>query len=95
MYSMSRDDLMRLYAKLNAQDHLITVCLAALKSLVPDPEFFDALKMSAMALADRQQLNPDEPNPEFGKDTQVLTLRMVMEAFEKASGPAEGESSQA
>jgi len=91
MYTMDNRDLMRLYAKLNAQDHLITTCLAALKLLAPDPPgFLEAMRMAAMDLADRQQLKPDEPNLEFGREGQLLTLRMIADVFDRLK--AAGES---
>jgi hypothetical protein len=84
MYSFDDGDLMRLYAKLNAQDHLITTCLAALKTLAPDPpSFLEAMRTAAMDLADRQQLKPGEPNPEFGRNTQILTLQLIADAFQR------------
>jgi len=81
---MSEDDLLQIYGKLNTQDHLITVCLSALKTLAPDPSgFLEAMRTAAMDLADRQQLRPGEPNVEFGRRGQVVTLQMVSEVFRR------------
>ncbi|MDR3472185.1 MAG: hypothetical protein P4M09_10905 [Devosia sp.] len=93
MYTMDERDLMQLYAKLNAQDNLITICLAALTQLAPEPGLLEAMRVAAMDLADRQPLRPNEPNPEFGRNGQLLTLQMIAGVFDRlkeAEGKAAG-----
>src|ERR1700722_9228318 len=100
MYTMDENDLLRLYATLNAHQHLLTTCVATIMHLAGDDRerAREAMRTAAMDLADRQNLRPGEPNVDFGRRGQIETLRLVADFFERlkpGSGPEAGTAAPA
>lgn len=87
MYTMNNDDLLRLYAKLNAQDILISVCFGAILRRENDPATtLEELRIAALELAERQGVSENDPNPEFAENGRIETLRMVAAMFSSLKG---------
>jgi len=83
MYSMSDAELLRLYAKLNAQDVLINSCLRAILRSDRDPAAaFEMIRAEALKIVKDRKVAENDPNPEFAESGRVATLLMVDEAFE-------------
>jgi hypothetical protein len=95
MALLPKDDLIALYARLNAHEHLLTVCVATIMQLVGgDLEIGrQAMLTAAMDLADRQDLRPGERSVELGHEVQVQALRIVADFFERLKRPG-GETTR-
>jgi hypothetical protein len=95
MATLPTDDLIMLYARLNAHEHLITVCVATIMQIVGgDLEAGrKAMLTAAMDLADRQELRPGERSVELGHEVQIQALRIVADFFESLKRPG-GETTR-
>ena len=87
MAEIHEDDLRRLYAKQNAQDILISVCLGAILQREDSPAaMLERLRVGALEMAERQRIAANDPNPEFAARGRVETLAMVAAVFASLKG---------
>ena len=83
MYSIDERELLRLYAKLNAQNVLITVCFDTFVQAQKDPAgTLEWLRVDALELAKRQGVAADDFNPVFAANGRAETVGMVTELID-------------